>query len=286
MDASSFQPAQPSRLRLLPGAFFPHRGQAEPGTGGAPGPTESSSCASAPRSPTATALTPSPTGETHISGSFHRFLPYDWGVPSGHWLNLDDEPDRSGPVRRLLHGLGAGLLARAARRDRHRRQDRAPQPRPVQGAGRAASGLRLRHGQPAGARAGGGRRQEQRDDRHPSPARKARRRPQPRGRADRIDAIACNPPIAQAIRAVGADYCSPSKATSRPSRPTSRPPSKPPPRARSRSTSITTRATAASRPAPSPSCARSTGSTATGAFPARSGFATRAPSSKSKRGPS
>jgi hypothetical protein len=55
--------------------------------------------------------------------------------------------------------------------------------------------------------------------------------------------------------------------------------------ARSKSTSISTRATAASKPAPSRSCARSTGSTATGAFPAKSASSTRAPSSGSKRGP-
>ena len=90
-----------------------------------------------------------------------------------------------------------------------------------------------------------------------------------------IDAIACNPQIAQCIRASGRTICSPSKAISRPCKPTSRPPSKPPTRARLKSMSMSTRATAASKPEPSRSCAMSTGSTVTDASPANSASPTR-----------
>src|SRR5271165_5099509 len=104
------------------------------------------------------------------------------GSSLGALAQYRDEPDRSGPVRRVLHGLGPRLLARSSRHDRHRRQDRAPQPRPGQGTGRAASGLRLRRQRPSGSRAGGRRRQDQRNDGDPSVARETRRRPQPRRR--------------------------------------------------------------------------------------------------------
>jgi hypothetical protein len=100
-----------------------------------------------------------------------------------------------------------------------------------------------------------------------------------------IDAIACNPQIAQSIRDAGADYLLAVKGNHPPCRPMSKPPSKLPKGVKSKPTSISTRATVASKPAPSRCCARPIGSTATGAFPAKSALSTRARSSGSKRGP-
>ena len=100
-----------------------------------------------------------------------------------------------------------------------------------------------------------------------------------------IDAIACNPQIAQSIRAVGADYLLAVKGNQPTLQADIEAAFEPPTRARSKSTSISTRATAASKRALS-CCGRSTGSTATAVFPAKSDFPTRALSSGSKREPS
>ena len=164
MDASPYEPARPSRLRLLLDHFSRIEDKRSP-EGVAHKLNEIlllCVCATIAECDSFEAIcrlgkrpsrVPAAVSALRVGGSL--------GALAQH----HDEPDRSGPVRRLLHGLGPRLLARASRRDRHRRQDRAPQPRPVQGTGRAASGLRLRHQQPSGSRTGGGRRQNQRNDR-------------------------------------------------------------------------------------------------------------------------
>ena len=283
MDASPSQPAQPSRLRLLLDHFSRIEDKRSPGSVAHKLNEILLLCVCATIADCDSFDAISEWGSAHLEFSA-AFPAVRLGGSLGPLAQHHDEPDRSGPVRRLLHGLGSRLMARSSRHDRHRRQDRAPQPRPVQGTGRAASRLRLRHQQPSGSRTGGGRRQNQRNDRHPCAAREARRRPQPRrrrGHHRRHRLQSSDRPIHP--RLSGRIICSPSKAISRPCRPTSRPPSKPPKRARSKSTSISTRATAASKPAPSRCCGRSIGSTATGVFPAKSASSTRARSSGSKR---
>ena len=143
MDASPYEPAEPSRLRLLLDHFSRIEDRRSPEERGSPAGRDSAGVR---------------LRHDRRVRQFRRHLRLGKGpsrvpaaVPAvrlGRSLGAlgqhHDEPDRSGPVRRLLHGLGPRLLARAARRDRHRRQDRAPQPRPGEGTGRAASGLRLR----------------------------------------------------------------------------------------------------------------------------------------------
>ena len=120
-------------------------------------------------------------GEAHL-GFLRQFLPYDWGVPSGRWLNL--------PMNRIDPELFAACFldwvrecwpaspdtiaidGKSVRRSHDRTSARA--------ALHLVLSLRLRYA--SGSRAGTCRRQVQRDDRHTRPAREARRRPQPSGR--------------------------------------------------------------------------------------------------------
>jgi predicted transposase YbfD/YdcC len=102
--------------------------------------------------------------------------------------------------------LGSRLLACFPRYDRNRRQDRARQPRPLQGTGRAASGLSLRHQQPPCSRAGGGRRKTNETTAIPLLLEKLAAGRSLKGALVTIDAIACNPTIARSIRDVEADY--------------------------------------------------------------------------------
>ena len=180
MDASPYEPARPSRLRLLLEHFSRIEDKRSP-EGVAHKLTRFCCCASAPRSPSATASRPSLIGETTILG-FSAISAVRLGRSLGALDQHHDEPDRSGPVRRLLHGLGSRLLAQPPDtiaidgKTVRRSHDRSR--------GRAALHLvlSLRHEQPSGSRTGSGRRQNQRNGRHPSAARETRRRPQPRGR--------------------------------------------------------------------------------------------------------
>ena len=284
MDASPYELARPSGLRLLLDHFSRMGDKRSP---------ESVAhklneilllrvCATIAECDSFEAI--SDWGQAHLD-FLQRFLDFDWGVPSGRWLNI------------MMNRIDPDLFA-ACFMD----WVRACWPEPLDAIAIDGKTMRRSHDRSLGrsalhlvsAFAANSRLvlgQEAVDDKTnettaiPVLLEKLAAGRSLAGAVVTIDAIACNPQIAQSIRAVGADICSPSKATSRPCRPTSRPPSKPPTRARSRSTPISTRATAASKPAPSRCCAKSTGSTATDAFPAKSASSTRAPSSGSKREP-
>ena len=282
METSPDEFEQPSRRRLL--IIF--RGSRTRASRKA-SPTSSTrfcSCASAPRSPTATVSTPSRLGE-RPSWVLAPVFALRLGRSVGPLAEPPDEPDRSGTVRGLLSRLGSRMLASISRYDRHRRQERAPQPRPHQRARRPASGFKP--SPPIRIWFSG---------RNLSTTSPTRRPPYPscsrsspsaaafQSALVTIDAIACNPEIARTIRDVGADYLLAAKAISRPCRPISKPLSRPPRRRTSKSPRTSTRATDALKPASSQSCARSTGSMATAGFPENCASATPAPSSRSIRG--
>src|SRR5208282_4574602 len=94
------------------------------------------------------------------------------------------------------------MLAGQARPRGHRWQDLAAQPRSQARAEGPASGLRLRHHPPAGARPGGDRGKIQRDHRHPG----ARGTHRPRRRPGLHRCHGMQPDIAQSILDAKADY--------------------------------------------------------------------------------
>jgi hypothetical protein len=118
MDATSPSRSHPSRLRLLLGHFSRIEDERSP---------EAVAfklneilllcvCATIAHCDSFDAI--AAWGNAHL-GFLRRFLPYDWGVPSGRWLNI--MMNRIDPVlfASLLHGLGPRLLARSPRRHRH-----------------------------------------------------------------------------------------------------------------------------------------------------------------------
>jgi predicted transposase YbfD/YdcC len=84
----------------------------------------------------------------------------------------------------------------------------------------------------------------------------------------------CNPQFAKSIRDAGADYLLAVKGNQPTLQADIEAAFDADDRTRSKSSSISTRVTAASKPAPSRCCAKSIGSTATGAFPAKSASST------------
>ncbi len=128
-------------------------------------------CCCAPRWPGPTTWSRSGSGAERNLAFLRRFLPYGHGIPSHDTLGeviaaLDPELFK-GCFAAWVEGLRDEPEARP---HRHRRQDLAPHPRPEQGPRAAAPGLRLGQPPAAGARAGGGGRQVERDHRHPAPA--------------------------------------------------------------------------------------------------------------------
>lgn len=285
MDALPYEPARPSGLRLLLEHFSRIEDKRSPESVAHKLNEVLLVCVCATIAECDSFEAVSDWGNGHLE-FLRRFLPFNWGIPSGRWLNI------------MMNRIDPDLFA-ACFMD----WVRACWPEPLEAIAIDGKTVRRSHDRARGRAAlhlvsafatnsrlvlG----QEAVDDKTsettaiPVLLEKLAAGRSLEGAVVSIDAIACNPQIAQSIRAVGADYLLAAKATSRPCRPTSRPPSRPQTWARSRSTSISTRATAASKPAPSQCCGRPTGSTATGDFPAKSDFPTRARSSGSKRGPS
>lgn len=285
MDALPYEPARPSGLRLLLEHFSRIEDKRSPESVAHKLNEVLLVCVCATIAECDSFEAVSDWGNGHLE-FLRRFLPFNWGIPSGRWLNI------------MMNRIDPDLFA-ACFMD----WVRACWPEPLEAIAIDGKTVRRSHDRARGRAAlhlvsafatnsrlvlG----QEAVDDKTsettaiPVLLEKLAAGRSLEGAVVSIDAIACNPQIAQSIRAVGADYHLAAKATSRPCRPTSRPPSRPQTWARSRSTSISTRATAASKPAPSQCCGRPTGSTATGDFPAKSDFPTRARSSGSKRGPS
>ena len=250
MDASSFQPAQPSRLRLLLEHFSRIEDKRSPERVAHRLDEVLLVCVCATIADCDSFDAISDWGNAHLE-FLRRFLPYDWGVPSGRWLNL--------MMNRIDPALFAACFmdwvldcwpepldaiaidGKTVRRSHDRSKGRAA----LHLVSAFATSSQLALGQEAVAD------KSNETTAIPLLLEKLAADRSLEGALISIDAIACNPPIAQAIRAVGADYLLAVKGNQPTLRPTSRPPSKPPPRARSKSTSITTRATAASRPAPS-----------------------------------
>ena len=181
MDASPYEPARPSRLRLLLEHFSRIEDKRSP-EGVAHKLNEIlllCVCATIAECDSFEAI--ADWGNDHL-GFLRRFLPFDWGVPSGRWINI--------MMNRIDPDLFAACFMDWVRacwpeppdtiaidgKTVRRSHDRSR--------GRAALHLvlSLRHEQPSGSRTGSGRRQNQRNGRHPSAARETRRRPQPRGR--------------------------------------------------------------------------------------------------------
>ena len=285
MDASPYEPARPSRLRLLLEHFSRIEDKRSP---------EDVAhklneilllcvCATIAECDSFEAI--ADWGNDHLD-FLRRFLPFEWGVPSGRWINImmnRIDPDLFAAC--FMDWVRAcwpeppdtiAIDGKTVRRSHDRAKGRAA----LHLVSAFATNSRLVLGQEAV------------DDKTnettviPLLLEKLAAGRSLQGAVVTIDAIACNPHIAQSIRDARPIICSPSKAINQTSRPKSRPPSKPLKRAKSKSMSISTRAMAASRPEPSRCCARSIGSTAIGAFPARSASPTRARSSRSKRGQS
>ncbi len=172
-------------------------------------------------------------GKAHLE-FLRRLLPFDWGVPSGRWGNI--------MMNRIDPDLFAACFMdwvracwpRSSRHDRHRRQDRAPQPRPVQG----TAALHLVSAFATNSYLVLG--QEAVDDKTnettaiPPLLEKLAAGRSLRGAVVTIDAIARNPQIAQSIRDAGADYLLAVKSN----QPTLQARSRPPTRARSKWTSV------------------------------------------------
>src|SRR5438128_12028622 len=98
--------------------------------------------------------------------------------------------------------MGRRMLAQPTRSGSHRRQDFAAQPRSQARSESLASGVRVRHQQPAGAGPGSGRGKIKRDHRHSA----LLERIDVKGALVSIDAMGCNANVAQSILDAGADY--------------------------------------------------------------------------------
>ena len=285
MDISPNEPAERSRLRLLLDCFSRIEDKRSP---------ESVAhklneilllcvCATIAECDSFDAI--SDWGQAHLE-FLQRFLPFDWGVPSGRWLNI------------MMNRIDPDLFA-ACFMD----WVRACWPEPLEAIAIDGKTVRRSHDRSKGRAAlhlvsafatnshlvlG----QEAVDDKTnettaiPLLLEKLAAGRSLEGAVVTIDAIACNPQIAQSIRNVGADYLLAVKGNQPTLQADVEAAFQAAKGAKSKSTSMSTRATAASRPAPSRCCGRSIGSTATGAFPVKSVSSTRARSSGSKRGPS
>ncbi len=285
MNASPYEPSRPSGLRLLLDHFSRIEDKRSPENVAHKLNEVLLVCVCATIAECDSFEAISNWGQAHLE-FLRRFLPFRWGVPSGRWLNIlmnRIDPDLFGAC--FMDWVSAcwpepldaiAIDGKTVRRSHDRSKGRAA----LHLVSAFAANSHLVLGQEAV------------DDKTnettaiPVLLEKLAAGRSLEGAVVTIDAIACNPQIAQSIRDAGADYLLAVKANQPTLQADIEAAFDAAGKGRSKSTSISTRATAASKPAPSRCCARSTGSTATGAFPARSGFATRAPSSKSKRGPS
>ena len=284
MDASRCEPAQPSRLRLLLDPFSRIADKRSP-EGVAHKLNEIwllCICATVAECDSFEAISGWGSGDLEF---LRRFLPFDWGVPSGRWLNI--------VINRIDPNLFAACFmdgVRACWPDPLDRiaidgKTRAPQPRSGQGTGRAPSGLRLRRQQPFGSRAGGVDDKTNETTAIPRLLEKLAAGRSLEGVVT-IDAIACKAPIAQSIRDAGADHLLAVKGNQPSLQADIEAAFETADKAQVEIDVDRDWATAASRPAPSRCCGRLIGSTATGAFPVKSASSTRAPWSGSKPGPS
>src|SRR5450755_600845 len=92
-------------------------------------------------------------GEAHLS-FLRGFAEFHYGIPCADWLRTvmnRINPDLFMAVHGLLFVLGRGMLAGQARSRGDRRQNLAPQPQSQDRPEAPASGVGLRHQQPAGA---------------------------------------------------------------------------------------------------------------------------------------
>jgi predicted transposase YbfD/YdcC len=205
MDASPYEPAQPSGLRLL----LDHFSRIEDRRG-----PESVAhrldeillvcvCATIAECDSFDAI--SDWGQAHL-GFLQRFLPFDWGVPSGRWLNI------------MMNRIDPDLFA-ACFTD----WVRACWPEPLDAIAIDGKTVRRSHDRAKGraalhlvsafaARSGLVLGQEAVDDKTnettaiPLLLEKLAAGRSLEGAVVTIDAIACNPHIAQSIRDAGADY--------------------------------------------------------------------------------
>jgi predicted transposase YbfD/YdcC len=205
MDASPYQPAQPSRLRLLLDHFSRIEDKRSP-EGVAHKLNEIlllCVCATIAECDSFEAI--ADWGSAHL-GFLRRFLPFDWGVPSGRWLNIvmnRIDPDLFAACFmdwvRACWPEPPDMIAIDGKTVR-RSHDRAK--------GRAALHLVSAFAANSGVVLG----QEAVDDKSnettaiPPLLEKLAAGRSLEGAVVTIDAIACNPRIAQSIRNVGADY--------------------------------------------------------------------------------
>jgi len=205
MDASSFQPAQPSRLRLLLEHFSRIEDKRSPERVAHRLDEVLLLCVCATIADCDSFDAISDWGNAHL-GFLQRFLPYDWGVPSGRWLNL--------MMNRIDPALFAACFmdwvldcwpepldaiaidGKTVRRSHDRSKGRAA----LHLVSAFATGSQLALGQEAVAD------KSNETTAIPLLLEKLAADRSLEGALISIDAIACNPPIAQAIRAVGADY--------------------------------------------------------------------------------
>ena len=285
MDASPDEPAQPSRLRLLLDHFSRIEDRRSP---------ESVAhrlneilllcvCATVAECDSFDAI--SDWGKAHL-GFLRRFLPFDWGVPSGRWVNImmnRIDPDLFAVCFmdwvRACWPDPLDLIAIDGKTVR-RSHDRAT--------GRAA--LHLVSAFAANSHLVLG--QEAVDDKTnettaiPLLLEKLAAGRSLEGALVTIDAIACNPQIAKSIRDAGADYPLAVKGNQPSLQADIEAAFEALGKGQIDVDVDLDKATAASKPAPSRCCGRSIGSTATGAFPVKSASSPRARSSGSKPGPS
>ena len=205
MDASPYEPAQPSRLRLLLDHLSRIEDQRSPETVAHKLNEILLLCVCATIAECDSFEAISEWGNAHLE-FLQRFLPFDWGVPSGRWLNI------------MMNRIDPGLFA-ACFMD----WVRACWPEPVDAIAIDGKTVRRSHDRAEGRAAlhlvsafaanshlvlG----QEAVDDKSnettaiPALLEKLAAGRSLEGAVVTIDAIACNPQIAQSIRAVGADY--------------------------------------------------------------------------------
>ena len=267
MDASPYEPARPSRLRLLLDHFSRIEDKRSP-EGVAHKLNEIlllCVCATIADCDSFDAI--ADWGKAHLE-FLRRFLPFDWGVPSGRWLNImmnRIDPDLFAAC--FIDWVRAcwpeppdtiAIDGKTVRRSHDRSRGRAA----LHLVSAFATNSHLVLGQEAV------------DDKSnettviPLLLEKLAAGRSLEGALVTIDAIACNPQIAQSIRDVGADYLLAVKGNQPTLQADIEAAFEAAEKGQVEIAVDSTRAMAASRPAPSRSCARSIGSMATGASPA------------------
>ena len=205
MDASPYEPAQPSRLRLLLDHFSRIEDKRSPETVAHKLNEILLLCVCATIAECDSFDAISEWGNAHLE-FLQRFLPFDWGVPSGRWLNI--------MMNRIDPGLFAACFMDWVRacwpepldaiaidgKTERRGHDRAERRAALHKLSAFAANRHLVLGQEAV------------DDKSnettaiPVLLERLAAGRSLEGAVITIDAIACNPQIAQSIRAAGADY--------------------------------------------------------------------------------